>query len=313
MVCVCGAGASLPSWAAFLSGLVGGVAFFMLAVLLRINKLDDPVSGVAVNLSGGVVGALVTGLVNMVETSNGMALAWELVGVVVVSAWVVICSLVVMLPLLLCGKLRIRDSQERAGVDSTKMLEQAYYTGEGEGATAMTRPVFGGNPLYHPGATMGMEKERPTACAFVTPNIREQQLANQLTSTCKVNPVHLSQWSIMDTKTTAPRIVLERPSPAVSLQSLAPAPPPYPSAESPQAERETSLTVPEITLSASTTSQDDSQTPLMSTTGPSTKALAVDVKELRAALKQQKERLKATSTSLLRTPSTNRGLLRDRT
>merc|ERR1719470_496903 len=306
MVCVCGASASLPSWAAFLSGLVGGVAFFMLAVLLRVNKLDDPVSGVAVNLSGGVVGALVTGLVNLVETSNGMALAWELVGVVVVSAWVVICSLVVMLPLLLCGKLRIRDSQERAGVDSSKMLEQAYqYSGEGEGATVMTRPVFGGVPHHHPGATLGVEKERSPACAFVTPNIREQ-LANQLTSTCKANPVYVSQWSIMDTKTTAPRIVLEKPSPAVSLQSLAPAPPPYSTFESPRAERETSLTVPEITLSASTTSQDDSQTPLLSTTGPSTKALAVDVKELRAALKQQKERLKATN-SLLRTPSTSRG------
>jgi len=294
MVCVCGAGATLPSWAAFLSGLVGGVAFFMLAVLLRINKLDDPVSGVAVNLSGGVVGALVTGLVNLVETSNGMALAWELVGVVVISAWVVICSLVVMLPLLLCGKLRVRDCQERAGVDSTKILEQAYQ-GEGEGATAMTRPVFGGVPHQHPGATLGIEKERSPACAFVTPNIREQMAT-----------VHLSQWSVMDTKTTAPRIVLEKPSPAVSLQSLAPAPPPYPGSESPQAERETSLTVPEITLSASTASQDDSQTPLLSTTGPSTKALAVDVKELRAALKQQKERLKATN-SLLRTPSTNRG------
>merc|ERR1719186_2019034 len=108
----------------------------------------------------------------------------------------------------------------------------------------------------------------------------------------------------MDSNTTAPRIVVEKPSPAVSLQSLVPAPPPYTSSESPRAE--TSLTAPDITISASTTSQDDSQAPLIQPSGPSTKPLAVDVLELRAALKQQKERLKVTS-SLLRTPSTNRG------
>eukprot|EP00092_Neocalanus_flemingeri_P020775 GFUD01022511.1.p1 GENE.GFUD01022511.1~~GFUD01022511.1.p1 ORF type:complete len:530 (-),score=180.17 GFUD01022511.1:466-1965(-) len=291
MVSVCGAGVSLPSWAAFLAGLVGGLAFFLLAGFLSWNKLDDPVSGVAVNLSGGLVGALVTGLVNLVEAQNGMVVAWQLVGVVAVSAWVTICCLVVMLPLLLCGKLRIKDSQERLGVDFVKIEEPAYPDIAG---TANPRPV---------GVVGGTEKERSPVCAFVTPNIRDQ-LATQFTSTRQVNQLHLSQWSVMGTDTTTPRIILEKPSPVGSLQSLIPAPPPYTSSETTQAE--TSLTAPEITISASNTSQDNSQQPLLLTSGSSSKPLAVDVLELRAALKQQKERLKST-TSQLRTPSTNRG------
>merc|ERR1719186_2484408 len=167
----------------------------------------------------------------------------------------------------------------------------------------MARPGCGLSPNPRPGVAGGTMKERTLACAFVTPNIRDQ-LATQFTSTRKVNQLHMSQWSVMDSNTTAPRIVVEKPSPAVSLQSLVPAPPPYTSAESPRAE--TSLTAPDITISASTTSQDDTQAPLIQPSGPSTKPLAVDVLELRAALKQQKERLKVTS-SLLRTPSTNRG------
>merc|ERR1719315_296532 len=126
MVAVSGAGDALPSWAAFLAGLVGGLAFFMLSGLLRLNKLDDPVSGVAVNLGGGVVGALVTGLTNLVDTYDGTVVAWQVVGLVVVATWTTVCCLVVMLPLLLCGKLRIKDCQERMGVDIVKMEEQAY-------------------------------------------------------------------------------------------------------------------------------------------------------------------------------------------
>merc|ERR1719466_313548 len=298
MVCVCGVGATLPSWAAFLTGLVGGLVFFMLAGLLKLNRCDDPVSGVAVNLSGGMVGAMVTGLTNLAQTHDGMVVAWQVVGVIAVSTWVIICCLLVLLPLLVCGKLRIKDSQERLGVDFVKIEEQAY-----SDMAEMARPGCGLSPNPRPGVAGGTMKERTPACAFVTPNIRDQ-LATQFTSTRKVNQLHMSQWSVMDSNTTAPRIVVEKPSPAVSLQSLVPAPPPYTSSESPRAE--TSLTAPDITISASTTSQDDSQAPLIQPSGPSAKSLAVDVTELRAALKQQKERLKATS-SLLRTPSTNRG------
>jgi len=307
LVSVCGTGSSLPTWAALLSGLVGGLAYFMLSLLLRVNKVDDPVSGVAVNLSGGVVGALVTGLAHMVETHEGMVVGWQLVGVVVVSAWVVIIFLVVMLPLLICGKLRIKDSQEKLGMDCVKVFEQAYsFPIELESRSSARLNVQTG------GACMGADREKPPVCAFVTPNIRDQQMtANHLTSTCKVNPCDTFNNSSMDTTITirAPQIVLERPSPATSLQSLIPTPPQFPGSGSESSApvlAESSLTVPEISVTASNTSQDNSQTPLLSTSGTDTHSLAVDVKELRAALKQQKERLKVTN-SLLRTSTSSIG------
>ena len=154
-------------------------------------------------------------------------------------------------------------------------------------------------PNARPGVT---EKERTPICAFVSPNIREQQV-NHFASTLKVNQLHSSQWSVFDTNSTAPRIVLEKHSPAISLKSLIPPPPPpYSSSDTHRAE--TSLTPPDITINASNTSQDDSRSPLLQSSVLATKPLSVDVHELRAALRQQKERLKAT-TSQLKAPSTS--------
>ena len=60
MICVSGAGSELPSWAAFVAGMTGGLFFFLVSGLLRLNKVDDPVHGVGVQLSGGVVGENIT-------------------------------------------------------------------------------------------------------------------------------------------------------------------------------------------------------------------------------------------------------------
>jgi len=283
MVCVCGVGSSLPTWAALVSGLIGGVAFFMLSLLLRMNKVDDPVSGVAVNISGGVVGALVTGLAHMVQTHDGMVVGWQLVAVVVVAAWVIILCLMIMLPLMICGKLRIKDSQEKLGIDSVKVLEQAYSFPEVVGKS-LSKDIS-----HQVGLCMVPERERSPICAFVSPNIRDEKMPG---TTC------LTENVVLEGKVSAPKIVLE--SPAASLQNVTPAPPPYLSNESLRpAEAETSLTVPEISVTVSNTS-DNSQTPLLATSGtsPASNLLAVDVKELRAALRQQKERLKNTNSSM---------------
>ena len=49
-----------------------------------------------------------------------------MVGLVSVAAWSSACLLLLLLPLLLCGKLRVKDSQEKAGIDEAKMKEPAY-------------------------------------------------------------------------------------------------------------------------------------------------------------------------------------------
>ena len=126
MICVTGTGPDLPFWAAFLAGITGGFAFFLMSGLLRLNKVDDPVHGIAVHISGGVVGTFLVGLCNLVTTRDGMRVAWQVVGLVTVAAWSSASLLLVLLPLLLCGKLRVKDSQEKAGIDEAKMKEPAY-------------------------------------------------------------------------------------------------------------------------------------------------------------------------------------------
>ena len=73
MICVAGTGPDLPSWAAFLAGITGGLMFFLISGLLRLNKVDDPVYGIAVHISGGVVGTFSVGLSNLVVTRDGMS------------------------------------------------------------------------------------------------------------------------------------------------------------------------------------------------------------------------------------------------
>ena len=41
--------------------------------LLRLNKVDDPVHGIGVHISGGVVGTFLVGLSNLVVTRDGMS------------------------------------------------------------------------------------------------------------------------------------------------------------------------------------------------------------------------------------------------
>ena len=144
MICVTGTGQDLPSWVAFLAGITGGLVFFLMSGLLRLNKVDDPVHGIGVHISGGVVGTLLVGLFNLVVKRDGMSLvraaphpavpmiltavfqAWQVVGLVTVAAWSSACLLLLLLPLLLCGKLRVKDSQEKEGIDEAKMKEPAY-------------------------------------------------------------------------------------------------------------------------------------------------------------------------------------------
>ena len=54
-------------------------------------------------------------------------MAWHLLALLAVIAWTGVTSLFVLLPLLLCGKLRITDADERSGMDVKKIKEQSYH------------------------------------------------------------------------------------------------------------------------------------------------------------------------------------------
>ena len=54
-------------------------------------------------------------------------MAWHLLALLAVIAWTGITTILVLLPLLLCGKLKIIDADERTGMDVKKIKEQSYH------------------------------------------------------------------------------------------------------------------------------------------------------------------------------------------
>ena len=282
MICVSGVGADLPSWAAFVAGLVGGLVFFLMAGLVRLNKIDDPVHGIGVHISGGIVGAVVVGLVNVAKTRSGIKIGWEMVGVVAVSAWSTLSFLFILLPLLLCGKLRIKDCQERDGIDAVKIKEQSH---------EVSTPA-------EPAAT---SRTRSTPDVFLSPapsrTARGGELACPLSAISRV-----SQPGRCSPQDVSPRLVQQRPSPGGSIQQLSvAAPPSYPTSTMVRTQR-CGLAVPEVTITSSdsaSTSVVDSEAPLINstsnTTASSKATLSLDMRELKRNLRKQKGKLKKTN------------------
>ena len=281
MVSVCGTGADLPSWGAFISGIVAGLMFFLLSGLLRLNKIDDPVHGIGVHLSGGIVGAIVVGLCNLSKTHNGMMIGWQMVGIVAVAAWSSACFLIVLLPLLLCGKLRIKDCQEKNGIDAAKIKEPAYN-------------------ISIPSETGAAGRRPPRAIpdVFLTPNpsARHVNLSCQLSEINKRTNHHGSRYS-MDIDELSPRTVVELPSSACGIR-LSPVPPPPPYPTSTMKKQGSSLNVPEVTITSSNcyASENDSEAPLINSLSSSHSHVAtLDVKEFKKSIKEQKEKLRHTN------------------
>ena len=284
MICVSGVGDNLPSWGAFVAGLVGGLMFFLVSGLLRLNKVDDPIHGIGVQLSGGVVGAIVVGLVNLAETQSGIAIGWEIVGLVTVAAWAFGCYLVILLPLLLCGKLRIKDAQERLGIDAVKIKEQAYdfsTPAEKSTATRNTVPLISRDNM------------------FLTPDVdrRSANVSCQLSAINKMSQLHSSRGSDMDLQGVSPKLILQHPSHSGSIQQKdIPAPPPYPTSTM---KKTSSLNVPELTITSTCISENDSEAPLLNSLSTSItsnkESLSLDMREIKKNLRKQKEQLKKTN------------------
>ena len=285
MICVSGVGADLPSWGAFVAGLVGGLMFFLTSGLLRLNKVDDPCHGIGVHLSGGVLGAIVVGLVNVTETQSGISIGWEIVGLVSVSAWSCGCFLVTLLPLLLCGKLRIKDAQERLGIDAVKIKEQAYdfsTPADKSTATRTTLPHFSKDNV------------------FLTPNLDRNSANNnvscQLSAINKMSQRHSSRGSDIDLQSVSPKLILQHPSPSGSNPPPPPAPPSYPTSTM---KKLSSLNVPELTITSACISENDSETPLLNSLSTSITSgkeiISLDMREIKKNLRKQKEQLKKTN------------------
>ena len=127
-------------WAAVLIGFLGGFVYFGSSKLvLNVFKVDDPLDAFAVHGACGFWGTLAVGIFSASDYAygsgpglfygGGNAFVAAIVCLLVETAWVVITSALMFLPLKMTGLLRVSAEIEAAGMDVSKHGGAAYEGG----------------------------------------------------------------------------------------------------------------------------------------------------------------------------------------
>lgn len=133
MVALCAGCNAIHPYAAFIIGIIAGMAYVAWSTLLLRFKVDDPLDAVAVHLGGGIWGVLSVPLFNK-ETGifysgseySFRLFGWNLLGVLVIIIWSVALSSVLFITLRLTKQLRVSEEIELKGLDIPKHGEPAY-------------------------------------------------------------------------------------------------------------------------------------------------------------------------------------------
>ncbi|MEN8834147.1 MAG: ammonium transporter [Pacificibacter sp.] len=112
----------MPSlFMALVIGGIGGVIVVYTVPLLDKLKIDDVVGAIPVHLIAGVWGTMAVPI-----TNDGTSFGTQLVGIVVIGAFVFIVSLVVWLILKAFGGIRVSEEAEILGLDKAELGMEAY-------------------------------------------------------------------------------------------------------------------------------------------------------------------------------------------
>lgn len=106
---------------ATLIGLVGGLLVVGSIVMLDKLRIDDPVGAISVH---GVVG--IWGLLAVPITNEDASLAWQLIGIVSIFAWVFVTSFIAWFALRSTVGIRVSEESEYEGVDLDECGLEAY-------------------------------------------------------------------------------------------------------------------------------------------------------------------------------------------
>lgn len=114
-------------WEAILIGLLGGVFYQGMSMLVLRLKVDDVVDAAAVHGACGLWGVLAPGLFG---SSNGVAqMGVQAFAAALIILWVGTLSVLVMLPLRLLGMLRLSDNFQEQGADLMEHSPAKAYAG----------------------------------------------------------------------------------------------------------------------------------------------------------------------------------------
>jgi len=122
--------ANVEPYGAFIIGLVGGLVYNLFSYVVKEFGVDDPLDAFAVHGATGMWGVVALGFFETTDGifygGSGKLLAWQVCGVVVITAWSAFWSSLLFLGLNAVDKLRISEEDERCGIDNCKHGGSAY-------------------------------------------------------------------------------------------------------------------------------------------------------------------------------------------
>lgn len=149
MVALCAGCNVVHPYAAFVIGVIAGIAYVAWSTLVVKLKIDDPLDAVAVHLGGGIWGVLSAPIFNKdsgILYDGGLlsfrGFGWNLLGVIVIMIWSGSLAFILFLAMNLIGVLRVDKDIELKGLDIPKHGEPAYpLDSYGDGWSEQPDPV----------------------------------------------------------------------------------------------------------------------------------------------------------------------------
>jgi len=133
MVSVCAGCNMMAPWGSALTGLVAGLIYIAVSILMLKAKIDDPLDAVAVHGGGGLWGLIAatlfnkeTGVFLKADSLSGMLFLWNLMGGCIIIIWSLSWSFAIFILLRYTKLLRVPAHIEIGGMDEAKHGEAAY-------------------------------------------------------------------------------------------------------------------------------------------------------------------------------------------
>ena len=165
--------ADVEGYAAFVIGVIGAIIYVAVSQAMRSTGVDDPLDAFAIHGACGAWGVFALGLFHTGDGvfygGDGELLGWQITGILVITLWSGVMSLLVFGILHFAGYLRVADSAENTGLDKLHHGGNAYaIKGDVELATMAKAHEDETEPQSGEENEEQEEQEEPVAASDVT-------------------------------------------------------------------------------------------------------------------------------------------------
>jgi Amt family ammonium transporter len=136
LACVTPCAGYIPTWAAFIVGLLAGSVCYSAVIFVKHMKWDDALDVWAAHGVGGFMGTILLGVFALKSvnpagaqgliTGNFTFFGWQVLATVVCATYAFVATFLILKLINVFGPIRVPDSVELRGLDETEFGESAY-------------------------------------------------------------------------------------------------------------------------------------------------------------------------------------------